>query len=899
MIKKSVQVINDFSGGQDTRTPIITMPLTKSPNMRNYHCAGVGNRLMKRLGREKVNSSAVEIDGLDVAYPPGYQTTDYAVRDAAARTEISQGFKCATTDDVTKVRVWLKKTGSPTGNINVEIQTDSSGVPSKSAVSNGTSANVDISTLTTSYAWYTFTFSTNPSLTAGTQYHLVLQGSNTVNGTAYAQWGVDNYDVVYPDGSMSVYDASTWTTEAVFDAVFEIYITGGNIGNVGVATFDFSSKNMYLGVFGTFLYKMDKSAAGTPDGTWDTVPGGSAWNSNTKVISNFDGSDAAVAFTDPVAGAWTFVGTAQLDTAQKKFGTASLLLDGNSDYITLVDSDDWTFNADFTIDFWVRFNDKTGAQAFCGQSVDGSNVWVFRKDADDKLTFFHLFGGSYEGQFTTTAAPSISNDTWYHIAFVRSSNTAYMFFDGTSQAITIIDAFTGALTDVGAATLQVGASAGASLVNGWIDELRISKGIARWTANFTAPTAAYAADSLPLTSSRFWTFADWQSGRALVNTDIGLYTYTGTGNVSVVSGAPIGKFMTIWRNYVFMCGVRGSANTVRHSDLSDYTTWTASQTLNFDTNDGDVITGVRILKNRLYIFKRYSVHRVSYLGSNPTFQVDPILNIGCPSHYCIKEVDLGGDLGTVLIFPTTDKRLAIFDGYNSQIVNDTLTEETNDLFATADNQPISFSDMDYTYADLFHASVKKETYEYIMWVVLSGDTTVNYGFVFDFKTGGVYPYDGQAFSSSMYALSTSKSKKLYATGYTGYMWELDTGNDDDGSDINAYWVSGKMKSDSIALINRRLLLGVNCKEETSATTVNVNFQYRLDWNVSWTTADTFNFDHNDELAFGKTALFDIGSISNMFQVKLQDNSSNPSSTIYSLELFGEPLGISTSDRSTA
>jgi hypothetical protein len=249
---------------------------------------------------------------------------------------------------------------------------------------------------------------------------------------------------------------------------------------------------------------------------------------------------------------------------------------------------------------------------------------------------------------------------------------------------------------------------------------------------------------------------------------------------------------------------------------------------------------------------------------------------------------------------TTDKKLAIFDGYNIQIIHDVLTEETNDLFASADDQPLSFSDMNFKYVDLFHAQVKTDTSEYILYCVLGTDTSVNYAFVYDYKTGGVYPYDGQIFASSCYALSTNKVKKLYCSGYTGYTWLQESGNSDDDSAINAYWVSGKMKQASIALLNKNLLLGINVKEITSSSTINIAMQYRFDWNVSWTTAQNFSFDHNDELAFGKTVMFDIGSILNMFQVKLKDNSTNPAPTIYSLEMYGEgiPLGASVGDRST-
>src|SRR3990167_5964762 len=95
---------------------------------------------------------------------------------------------------------------------------------------------------------------------------------------------------------MSIYDATTWTTESLYDACFEVYMgggisAGGTKGNDGFALFDFSSKNMLLGFFGTSLYKMDKTSAGTPDGVWDNVPGGSSWDSYTKLMLHGDGTD--------------------------------------------------------------------------------------------------------------------------------------------------------------------------------------------------------------------------------------------------------------------------------------------------------------------------------------------------------------------------------------------------------------------------------------------------------------------------------------------------------------------------------------------------------------------------------------------------------------------------------
>jgi len=709
----------------------------------------------------------------------------------------------------------------------------------------------------------------------------------------YVDWGADDFDVIYPDGNMSNYDNTTWVADSLYDACFEIYITGGSQGNDGYAIYDFASKNMMLGVFGTSLYKMDKNSAGTPDGEWDVVPGGSSWDSFTKLVSNFDGVDAATAFTDPIAGAYTFGGTAELDTAEKKFGTASLLLDGDSDYVTLPDSEDWNFGSgDFTIDGQIRTVGLGAIQVIVAQYVDDTHVWALGINTDGALML-----DSTDGAVSIQNYPVgvLSINTTYHIALVRSGNTFKFFVNGVQQGATVTNS--DAMANL-ASLLYVGQSGNAGSrrwFNGYIDELRISKGVARWTADFTPPTAAYTADALALTSSRHWTFSDWQSGRALINSDIGLYSYIGTGDAAVVSAAPVGKFCAIFKNYVFIAGIRGSPNVSRYSALSDYTTYPAANSLNFDTNDGDIITGMRILRGKLYIFKRYSIHRVSYLGSNPTFQVDQILGIGTPAHYTIKEIDLGGDIGTVLVFLTTEKRLVIFDGYNVQIIHDRLAEESNDLFGTTDDQPLSFADMNLVYSDLFHATVKADSSEYILYCVLGDDTTINYAFVFDYKVGGIFPYDSQPFASSSYVLSTNKTKILYCVGYEGYMLEMESGDSDDGSAINAYWVSGKIRPELVSLMMKALQLALNFKQVSSASELLAYFQFRIDWNVSWTTAEPFPYNRSNSLTFGETVSFEIGTVENMLQIKIYENSTNPALTLYNIDLYGPVLGLSVGD----
>jgi len=222
-----------------------------------------------------------------------------------------------------------------------------------------------------------------------------------------------------------------------------------------------------------------------------------------KLVSHFDGADHATAYTDPFAGAYTFVGTAKLEVDNKKFGVTSLWLDGNSDYVTLPDSASWYFGTgNFTIECWVRFNAIGADQTVYSQFIDGNNYHICYITAANKLSMYWSDTGVIRGYYTMTSAWSgLATGTWYHIAFVRNGTTGLIFIDGVCQVLTEQTAFgTNSIGNL-AAGIWIGAfeqGGGQIFLNGWVDEFRISKGKARWTSNFTPPTNAYGVTSLTI-----------------------------------------------------------------------------------------------------------------------------------------------------------------------------------------------------------------------------------------------------------------------------------------------------------------------------------------------------------------------------------------------------------------
>ncbi len=201
----------------------------------------------------------------------------------------------------------------------------------------------------------------------------------------------------------------------------------------------------------------------------------------------------------PTAKAVTANGNAVVDNAQSKFGGTSGYFDGTGDYLSIPDSVDWYFGTGaFTVDFWVDFHSLPASnekQDFYVQYVNSANYFqleLFNQSGTQKWVIYGRTGGSDFVEILQNAA-TLAVNTWYHVAFVRSGNSWYTFQDGTQCGSTGTD--TSEVPNF-AGSVYISTFDGATrFFNGWLDEFRVSKGVARWTSNFTPPTARYDRDS--------------------------------------------------------------------------------------------------------------------------------------------------------------------------------------------------------------------------------------------------------------------------------------------------------------------------------------------------------------------------------------------------------------------
>ena len=180
---------------------------------------------------------------------------------------------------------------------------------------------------------------------------------------------------------------------------------------------------------------------------------------------------------------FTGFGDAALSTAASKFGSASLLLDGNGDYIQ-ADNDVFWGDADFTVEFWVRGGDvQTGNYILFDNRISGSNG-ILITVASGYINL--IINGVAYG-----IGGSVTNNTWHSVSFVRNGTNHSLYLDGVN-----VGSRTQAATDYSDRQFVLGASQtslGYQAFDGNIDEFRASS-IARYTTGYTPATSAFTAD---------------------------------------------------------------------------------------------------------------------------------------------------------------------------------------------------------------------------------------------------------------------------------------------------------------------------------------------------------------------------------------------------------------------
>lgn len=216
--------------------------------------------------------------------------------------------------------------------------------------------------------------------------------------------------------------------------------------------------------------------------------------SNVKLLIGANGTNGSTTIPDESSAARgnaTVTGNAQIDTAQFKFGVSSAKFDGSGDGLSWAAHADWNLGTVWTVECFARLNAFPGDQHLMGQWVGiGTAGFMLRPTSSAGISFFAYDGGAFVTDFGS-ASSILSTGTWYHFAVDSNGTKVRLYKDGV-----MIGSQTPSNTNCGnaSAALTVGLDGlGGRPVNGWLDEVRITKGVARYNsdAGYTVPAAAF------------------------------------------------------------------------------------------------------------------------------------------------------------------------------------------------------------------------------------------------------------------------------------------------------------------------------------------------------------------------------------------------------------------------
>ncbi|OQB08510.1 MAG: hypothetical protein BWY21_01230 [Parcubacteria group bacterium ADurb.Bin216] len=331
------------------------------------------------------------------------------------------------------------------------------------------------------------------SVSVGSSGNIIANGVNSVTGSCGCACSGGCGGAASGGGSVNVFYNNSMTNNGLMVATGgtgtrQICCAGsgwGGNGTVRMIKIYNGSEGAVSGECGTSHSTVTSSVPLNlcSDGATTTV---NTLGGYTKLLLHMDGVNNGTVFKDQAGKSVTVTGNTKTVTGMKKFGTASAYFDGSGDYLTVADSEDWDFgNGEFTIDFWLYQTDNTKQfQRYITQYNSG-NYWQIYYNAGST---FGLSAISIGG--VSAPVSDLPINEWVHFAVVGTINDVVLYINGVEKGRGVrAGPFPNPTNPLRVGDFTDYNNNGGYV--GYMDEVRISKGIARWTSNFTPPNAYY------------------------------------------------------------------------------------------------------------------------------------------------------------------------------------------------------------------------------------------------------------------------------------------------------------------------------------------------------------------------------------------------------------------------
>jgi phage-related tail fiber protein len=297
------------------------------------------------------------------------------------------------------------------------------------------------------------------------------------------------------DKGLYIYDGTEWQSGDITGIIAGTGLTGGGLSGTVTLNIDpdailpsqSNNTGKYLTTNGTSP-SWGVVTETSPGGTYTST--GDANYANVSLLLHGDGENNAFVFTDNAFTPKTILssGGTCISTTQSKFGGSSLYNNANAGYLYSNGASDFAFGTgNFTVEFWFKLDSLTGynTHLFHTGGVGDFSIVV---DTTGERKISILFNGWQTG----TTAIGYSG-AWYHLAVCRVGTTVTMYLNGTQDLQYTGDNTNYTVANAGPYIMGYPASYG---FIGYLDDIRITKGVARYTANFTPPINAFPNNSI-------------------------------------------------------------------------------------------------------------------------------------------------------------------------------------------------------------------------------------------------------------------------------------------------------------------------------------------------------------------------------------------------------------------
>lgn len=267
----------------------------------------------------------------------------------------------------------------------------------------------------------------------------------------------------------------------------------------------------------------------------------------TSLLLSLNGTNGDITFSDDSINSLiaTSHGGAALTNTQvpplDSQVTTSLSLDGSTKYLTIPSDASLNFGSgDFTIEAWVYFNSLSNdyqgiiANGYNPSWTDGCVSFLVNGTASSPSSRVRIAINSGGSDVGVSHQTTFTTGMWHHVAVTRQSSVVRVFYDGIVSSST---SSTSAIVDFSHITTHIGNSGwdGApGFMNGYIAQLRATKGVARYVNSFVVPSGANPTKGFDNGASLLWTggttLSGWTNGGASLNSTGGI---SGTGSIAV------------------------------------------------------------------------------------------------------------------------------------------------------------------------------------------------------------------------------------------------------------------------------------------------------------------------------------------------------------------------------